>query len=134
MKAFADQTLTCVECGQAFAWVAEEQRIYAERGLPHTPKRCPSCRAARQARLLEPPWPVGGDGRRAVSDFADQPRMCIECGEAFTWLREEQRYYAEHRFVAPRRCVACRVTKRVRAQQRTEPVRGDSPLRGGRET
>jgi CxxC-x17-CxxC domain-containing protein len=49
MTTYADQTLTCRDCGQTFAFTAGEQEFYAARGLINTPGRCPECRAARKA-------------------------------------------------------------------------------------
>jgi CxxC-x17-CxxC domain-containing protein len=45
---YTDQTLTCRDCNQAFAFTASEQDFYAQRGFS-TPLRCPSCRASRKA-------------------------------------------------------------------------------------
>ena len=45
---YTDQTLTCRDCSQAFAFTASEQDFYAQRGFS-TPLRCPSCRASRKA-------------------------------------------------------------------------------------
>lgn len=50
MTSYADQTLTCRDCGQAFTFTAGEQEFYAARGLQNTPGRCPECRAARKAQ------------------------------------------------------------------------------------
>src|SRR5438046_10402858 len=44
----ADTTLTCRDCGQAFAFTSGEQDFYASRGYSE-PSRCPDCRAARKA-------------------------------------------------------------------------------------
>jgi CxxC-x17-CxxC domain-containing protein len=49
MTNYNDQTLTCRDCGQAFAFTAGEQEFYAARGLVNTPSRCPECRAAHKA-------------------------------------------------------------------------------------
>lgn len=46
---YTDQTLTCRDCGQSFAFTAGEQEFYASRGLTNAPSRCPECRAARKA-------------------------------------------------------------------------------------
>ena len=46
---YADKTLTCRDCGQAFTFTAGEQDFYASRGFTNTPSRCPDCRAARKA-------------------------------------------------------------------------------------
>ena len=45
---YTEQTLTCRDCGQPFAFTAGEQEFYASRGLMNTPGRCPACRAARK--------------------------------------------------------------------------------------
>lgn len=49
MTTYADQTLTCRDCGQPFTFSAGEQEFYASRGLMNAPSRCPECRAARKA-------------------------------------------------------------------------------------
>jgi len=46
---YADQTLTCRDCGQAFTFTVGEQEFYASRGFTNEPSRCPDCRAARKA-------------------------------------------------------------------------------------
>ena len=72
---YTDQTLTCRDCGQSFAFTAGEQEFYAARGLTNTPGRCPDCRAARK----------GGGGGRS-SGYSDRgPRemheaRCDSCG------------------------------------------------------
>ena len=45
---YTDQTLTCRDCNQQFAFTASEQDFYAQRGFSN-PLRCPSCRASRKA-------------------------------------------------------------------------------------
>jgi CxxC-x17-CxxC domain-containing protein len=47
--AYVDRTLTCVDCGAEFVHSAEEQEFYAQKGSVSSPKRCPSCRAARRS-------------------------------------------------------------------------------------
>lgn len=46
---YQDKTLTCVDCGAPFAFTANEQAFYADRGFTNEPKRCPTCRQARKA-------------------------------------------------------------------------------------
>ena len=46
---YADQILTCRDCGQAFTFSTGEQEFYASRGFTNEPSRCPDCRAARKA-------------------------------------------------------------------------------------
>ena len=44
---FEDKTINCVDCATPFVHSAADQARYAERGLGHEPKRCPTCRAKR---------------------------------------------------------------------------------------
>ena len=46
-----DQTLYCRDCNQEFTFTVGEQEFYASRGLTNAPSRCPSCRAARKAKM-----------------------------------------------------------------------------------
>src|SRR5918912_4418113 len=46
---YQDKRLTCVDCGTQFAFTANEQAFYAERGFANEPKRCPACRQNRKA-------------------------------------------------------------------------------------
>jgi CxxC-x17-CxxC domain-containing protein len=46
---YADKTLTCRDCGQAFVFTMGEQEFHASRGFTNEPGRCPDCRAARKA-------------------------------------------------------------------------------------
>jgi hypothetical protein len=42
-----DEQISCLACGWPFTWTAGEQRFFEKRGLAR-PKRCPSCRRARE--------------------------------------------------------------------------------------
>ncbi len=46
---YADRTLTCRDCGQAFTFTAGEQELHASKGFENDPSRCLDCRAARKA-------------------------------------------------------------------------------------
>ena len=46
---FADKTMTCRDCGEAFTFTSGEQDFYAQKGFTNEPTRCPSCRQARKA-------------------------------------------------------------------------------------
>lgn len=49
MSKFADQTRTCVNCGDDFTWTAGEQEFFHEKGFTDPPKRCKACRQAKKA-------------------------------------------------------------------------------------
>jgi len=40
-----DIVITCQSCNQQFAWTADEQEFYQQKGL-RSPVHCPICRAA----------------------------------------------------------------------------------------
>jgi CxxC-x17-CxxC domain-containing protein len=77
-----DKTLTCVDCGQAFAFTASEQQFYADRQFSE-PRRCPSCRASRKAARGSDTY--GGNGGAPSQGFDRGPRemfsaTCASCG------------------------------------------------------
>jgi hypothetical protein len=47
--AYADKTLTCVECKKEFLFSARDQEFHASKGFTNEPKRCPACRQVRRA-------------------------------------------------------------------------------------
>jgi CxxC-x17-CxxC domain-containing protein len=47
---YQDRTLTCTDCGAQFAFTANEQAFYADRGFTNEPKRCPACRQSRKSQ------------------------------------------------------------------------------------
>ena len=67
---YADKTLSCIDCGQAFAFTASEQEFFASKGFENEPKRCPACRRVKR------------DARRGASQQPRQmyPTVCAECG------------------------------------------------------
>jgi CxxC-x17-CxxC domain-containing protein len=46
---YADKTLTCRDCGQAFVFTSGEQEFHASKGFTNEPGRCQPCRQARKA-------------------------------------------------------------------------------------
>jgi CxxC-x17-CxxC domain-containing protein len=46
---YADQMLTCQDCGTTFTFTAGEQEFYAQKGFVNSPTRCPSCRQQRKS-------------------------------------------------------------------------------------
>jgi CxxC-x17-CxxC domain-containing protein len=45
---YADKTLNCRDCGQAFVFTGGEQEFFAQKGFTNAPSRCPTCRASRR--------------------------------------------------------------------------------------
>ena len=57
----SEQRLTCADSGREFAFSAEEQEFFRERGF-QPPKRCKECRQAKKAQRGQDPR-GGGGGR-----------------------------------------------------------------------
>ncbi|HVN68730.1 MAG TPA: zinc-ribbon domain containing protein [Candidatus Binatia bacterium] len=73
---YTDETLTCVDCGRAFQFTANEQDFYASKGFANKPSRCGDCRAARKA---------AGGGRSGSNRGGQSQRemfkaTCSQCG------------------------------------------------------
>ncbi len=70
--AYADRTLTCVECGSEFTFSADDQEFHARKGYQE-PKRCPSCRQARRSDR-------GGGGGGYGGSRQMYDAVCDNCG------------------------------------------------------
>jgi CxxC-x17-CxxC domain-containing protein len=91
---YADKTLTCRDCDQAFTFTAGEQEFHASKGFFNDPSRCQDCRAARKATRGDNPvsyssgsgtyrsdssggYSSGGYGRQERQMYT---AVCSECG------------------------------------------------------
>ncbi|MFY9779243.1 MAG: zinc-ribbon domain containing protein [Candidatus Baltobacteraceae bacterium] len=75
---YADETLTCTDCGAAFVFSAGEQEFFASKGFQNKPNRCPDCRSVRKAaRGAGGGAGSGGSGGAARAMFAV---TCSSCG------------------------------------------------------
>jgi CxxC-x17-CxxC domain-containing protein len=87
VSSYQDRVLACKDCGTEFVFTAGEQEFYASRGLMHPPGRCPSCRAARKARLGSDlpntsSFSTGDGGfRRERTQREMHPAVCSNCGQ-----------------------------------------------------
>lgn len=75
---YTDRELTCVQCGNAFTFSADDQQFHGERGY-QDPKRCPSCRAERRGQS------GGGFGGGSGGGYSRPQRemftaTCARCG------------------------------------------------------
>ena len=79
----SDQNLTCVECGQQFAFTESEQEFYQSKGFT-TPGRCPDCRAARKAARNGGSYSGSGSYSSGGSYGGERqmyPAVCAQCGK-----------------------------------------------------
>jgi CxxC-x17-CxxC domain-containing protein len=72
-----DKTLQCVECGESFTFTVAEQEFFASRGYTNEPKRCSTCREARQNRTRSGGY--DSYGYRAPREM--HPVVCASCGK-----------------------------------------------------
>ena len=80
---YADKTLACRDCGQAFTFTAGEQDFFAARGFTNEPSRCPDCRAARKAGRDADGYSGGGyssGGGYGRSQRELFSAVCSSCG------------------------------------------------------
>jgi CxxC-x17-CxxC domain-containing protein len=82
---YADKTLSCRDCGQAFVFSSGEQEFHASKGFTNEPSRCPDCRAARRAErgggsggYSSGGYGGGGYGRQERQMYS---ATCSSCGQ-----------------------------------------------------
>ena len=90
---YADKTLTCRDCGQAFLFTAGEQEFHASKGFSNEPGRCQDCRATRKAErggssggYSSGGYSSGGGGYSSGGGYGRQERemfsaTCSTCGQ-----------------------------------------------------
>ena len=79
---YADKTLACRDCGQAFTFTAGEQEFFAQKGFTNEPSRCQDCRASRKSER------GGGGGYSSGGGYGGGRRdremfsaTCSTCGQ-----------------------------------------------------
>ena len=48
---FEDTEILCIDCEEIFVWSGGEQLFYHDKGLKNPPKRCKTCKQAKNQRL-----------------------------------------------------------------------------------
>jgi CxxC-x17-CxxC domain-containing protein len=46
-----DRMIHCIDCGQDFVWTSGEQLFFRDKGLQNPPKRCKTCKQAKNERI-----------------------------------------------------------------------------------
>ena len=75
-----DIPIQCIDCAQMFDWTSGEQAFYKVKGLENPPKRCKSCKIAKNQRLdaIEQSRLTGK--KHVIEVRAD----CARCGQTTT--------------------------------------------------
>jgi len=104
---YADKTLTCRDCGQAFVFTSGEQEFHASKGFQNEPSRCRDCRSARKAERGDgySSGGYGGGSYGGGGGYGRQERemfsaTCSSCGQ-------EARVPFQPRGDKPVYCSAC---------------------------
>jgi CxxC-x17-CxxC domain-containing protein len=104
---YADKSLDCRDCGQAFVFTAGEQEFHASKGFSNDPSRCPSCRSARKASR--------GDGYDSYGSYGGG-RSSYDSGRGGGYGRQDREMFSAT-------CSDCGNVARVPFQPR-----GDKPV------
>lgn len=76
---FEDKGITCIDCGSEFIWTAGEQAFFKDKGLVNPPKRCRSCKQAKNERLAA----INAAQESGVKQRVEVSVKCARC-ESFT--------------------------------------------------
>ena len=74
---FENREVACLDCGVQFAFSAEDQEFFAQKGYSE-PKRCPACREARKANSSRGGGRSGG-GSRGGYGGGERPQYRVTC-------------------------------------------------------
>ena len=77
---FQDQQIDCVDCGEKFVWTAGEQVFYHDKGLRNPPKRCKSCKQAKNERLAA----ISASQSSGTRQRIEVTVTCAQCGQQTT--------------------------------------------------
>lgn len=77
---FQDQRITCVDCGEKFVWTAGEQIFFHDKGLKNPPKRCKSCKQAKNERLAA----ISASQMAGMRQRIEVTVVCAQCGQQTT--------------------------------------------------
>src|SRR6266571_3736974 len=77
---FQDRQITCVDCTEPFTWTAGEQVFFHDKGLKNEPKRCKSCKQAKNDRLAA----ISAAHLTGIKQRIEVTVTCAQCGEQTT--------------------------------------------------
>ena len=77
---FQDRSIGCVDCGEQFVWTAGEQVFFHDKGLKNEPKRCKSCKQAKNDRLAA----ISASQISGIKQRIEVTVTCALCGQQTT--------------------------------------------------
>ncbi|HKP35320.1 MAG TPA: zinc-ribbon domain containing protein [Pyrinomonadaceae bacterium] len=77
---FQDRGIKCVDCGEQFVWTVGEQVFFHDKGLKNEPKRCKTCKQAKNDRLAA----ISAAHMSGVRQRIEVTVTCAQCGQQTT--------------------------------------------------
>jgi CxxC-x17-CxxC domain-containing protein len=77
---FQNRPIKCLDCGDDFIWTAGEQVFFHDKGLKNEPKRCKSCKQAKNERLAA----IATAHTSGVRQRIEVSVQCAQCGQQTT--------------------------------------------------
>src|SRR3954470_23670641 len=74
---YQDRSIMCVDCGGDFIWTAGEQVFFHDKGLKNEPKRCKTCKQAKNERLSA----IAAAQATGVRQRIEVSVQCAQCGQ-----------------------------------------------------
>jgi CxxC-x17-CxxC domain-containing protein len=75
-----DRPILCGDCGTNFIWTVGEQTFFRDKNLQNPPKRCKSCKQAKNERLAA----IAASQASGVRQRIEVAVNCARCGETTT--------------------------------------------------
>ena len=72
---FNDVDFDCIDCGEGFIWTSGEQLFFRDKGLKHPPKRCKSCKKAKNERIAA----IAQAQAQGVKQKIEVSVLCAKC-------------------------------------------------------
>lgn len=77
---FQDKEIKCIDCGNDFVWTGGEQVFFHDKGLQNEPKRCKSCKQAKNERLAA----ITAAQAAGIRQRVEVAVKCAQCGQQTT--------------------------------------------------
>lgn len=77
---FHDKTIGCIDCSKDFTWTVGEQAFFRDKNLENPPKRCKTCKQAKNERLAA----IAAAQTSGVKQRVEVIVSCAKCKETTT--------------------------------------------------
>jgi CxxC-x17-CxxC domain-containing protein len=77
---FEDTIINCIDCQNSFVWTSGEQQFFYDKGLKNPPKRCKSCKKAKNDRISA----INAAQESGIKQKIEVSVNCAKCGSLTT--------------------------------------------------